>query len=172
MLILPVGLDFLDSVKLVNYIRSVVKAGTQAPIVTTREAFQDSTYLQPVLEDDALLYSLEDLGEREEIEHSPEARVAVLGEAARPFDLEANTSILKEVELIKIRSLIDKVTQNRQAAQEPSDRSGVNMDQDVDKAIGSDGNISGTNQIDEDTHYYASYGYNGQKSIQSGTVNV
>ena len=56
-------LDYIGTVKLVNYIRSEVKIGNTSPDVSSQACFQDQQYLQPVLEDDALLYSLDDLAE-------------------------------------------------------------------------------------------------------------
>ena len=56
-----IGLDFLDVVKLVNYIRSKVKAGVVKPDVSAKFVFKDEQYLIPVLEDDALLWNLNDI---------------------------------------------------------------------------------------------------------------
>ncbi len=56
-----IGLDFLDVVKLVNYIRSQVKAGVEKPDISARSSFEDEQYLIPVLEDDALLWNLHDI---------------------------------------------------------------------------------------------------------------
>lgn len=55
-----VDLDFLDTIKLVNYIRGETKAGIQPLELSEKTVFEDEKYLQPVLEDDALLYSLHD----------------------------------------------------------------------------------------------------------------
>ena len=55
------GLDFLDVVKLVNYIRSEVKVGVEKPDVSAKSKFKDEQYLLPVLEDDALLWNLHDI---------------------------------------------------------------------------------------------------------------
>ena len=44
--------------KLVNYVRSEVKKGNGDIGVTSKSIFEDEKYLRPVLEDDALLYSL------------------------------------------------------------------------------------------------------------------
>lgn len=52
--------------KLVNYIRSEVKKGNRSPDVSSKSLFEDDIYLKPVLEDDALLYSLEDLEDEPE----------------------------------------------------------------------------------------------------------
>ncbi|KAK2855745.1 hypothetical protein FQN49_004887 [Arthroderma sp. PD_2] len=55
------GLDFLGTIKLVNYIRSEVKNGNTKPDVSSTALFEDEKFLKPVLEDDALLYSLDDI---------------------------------------------------------------------------------------------------------------
>ncbi|CAK3769162.1 Hypothetical predicted protein [Lecanosticta acicola] len=54
-------LDFYSAIKLINYIRSEVKAGQAKPKVTDSTLWSDDKYLQPVLEDDALLFNLDDL---------------------------------------------------------------------------------------------------------------
>lgn len=79
-------LDFLQSIKLVNYIRAAVKGGNTKPDVSSADLFADDKYLQPVLVDDALLFSLDDLTLNEEddgradiaAEQSPEAKIAKL----------------------------------------------------------------------------------------------
>lgn len=49
-------------VKLVNFIRTQVKEGHGRSLdLSTASAFDDDRYLLPVLEDDALLYNLEDI---------------------------------------------------------------------------------------------------------------
>lgn len=57
----PVDLDLLESIKLVNYIRMTVKNVQRVPTVSSKADFQDDSYLIPTLENDALLYSLEDV---------------------------------------------------------------------------------------------------------------
>ncbi|PWW70795.1 hypothetical protein C7212DRAFT_288077, partial [Tuber magnatum] len=58
------GLDFYGCVKLVNYIRSEI-AQSRVPDFTAPAAFlRGEKYLQPVIEDDALLFGLD--GEEEE----------------------------------------------------------------------------------------------------------
>ena len=66
-----IDLDFMDLVKLVNYVRTKVREGQGLPKISTRDIFQDDRWLKPVLEDDALLYSLGDLTlEEDNIEKS------------------------------------------------------------------------------------------------------
>ncbi|KAF2203374.1 S-adenosyl-L-methionine-dependent methyltransferase [Delitschia confertaspora ATCC 74209] len=55
-----IGNDYLDGVRLVNYLRLEGAKGN-IPRDVTREEIQDDKYLQTVLEDDPLLYSLGDV---------------------------------------------------------------------------------------------------------------
>jgi protein arginine N-methyltransferase 3 len=77
-------LDFLGTIKLVNYIRSEVRKGNTTPDVSSKSVFDDDSYLKPVLDDDALLYSLEDLAddfaEEGNNEKTTDKRVAELEE--------------------------------------------------------------------------------------------
>ncbi|OAP59212.1 hypothetical protein AYL99_06510 [Fonsecaea erecta] len=72
-------LDYLGLVRLVNYIRSEVKAGNSLPDVSSKALFDDEKYLKPVLEDDALLYSLDDVFE-ESVNPAPLSEVEQLRE--------------------------------------------------------------------------------------------
>lgn len=74
-----VALDFLELIKLVNYIRAEANRGINKPNVSHKRFFEDEQYLQPVLEDDALLYSLDELDVASEAidcteAHSPSTR--------------------------------------------------------------------------------------------------
>lgn len=55
------GLDFFGMIKFVNYVRSEVKAGYPKPSVESPAAWEDEKFMQPVLEDDALLFSVDEL---------------------------------------------------------------------------------------------------------------
>jgi type I protein arginine methyltransferase len=56
-------LDFLDRVQLINYVRSEAKEGRPLPKVWKSSLFEDEEYLKPTMEDDAVLYSLDDVDE-------------------------------------------------------------------------------------------------------------
>ncbi|EON67526.1 hypothetical protein W97_06894 [Coniosporium apollinis CBS 100218] len=66
-------LDFYGRIKLVNYIRAEVQAGNTKPDLSSKSLFEDDKYLQPVLEDDALLFCLDDL--IDELEGPPQTSV-------------------------------------------------------------------------------------------------
>jgi hypothetical protein len=57
------NLDFYSTIKLVNYIRSVVKDGQppDVPDLADPSLWADDRYLQPALAEDALLFSLDEL---------------------------------------------------------------------------------------------------------------
>jgi protein arginine N-methyltransferase 3 len=96
---------------LVNYIRAAVKEGNTKPDVSSIDLYADDKYLQPVLEDDALLFSLDDLASNDEVEgqstvateQSPEARIA---------DLEAQLSTLS-THFDDFRAQVDQTLERR-----------------------------------------------------------
>lgn len=49
--------------RLVNYIRSTVASGTTTPDVSDASLWLDEKYMQPTLQDDAVLFSLDDIME-------------------------------------------------------------------------------------------------------------
>ena len=61
------NLEFLDLIKLINYIRTQVQSGDTKPDISSKAQFEDEKYLKPVLEDDALLYSLDDIAESDSV---------------------------------------------------------------------------------------------------------
>ena len=123
-------LDYIGTAKLVNYIRSEVKNGNIPPDLSSKTVFQDQRYLQPVLEDDALLYSLDDLDgnfsvqgstidlKREVISKGPEVEpeqvIAVLARAKR---LETELELLKK-QFSEHKMATDEVLERRWAAAE------------------------------------------------------
>ncbi|KAK6587142.1 hypothetical protein PZA11_000432 [Diplocarpon coronariae] len=62
-LVQSLGLDFYGNVKLVNYIRSRVLSGKTVDSHVSKAEFEDDKFLKPVLADDALLFSLDELPE-------------------------------------------------------------------------------------------------------------
>lgn len=117
-------LDFLDTIKLVNYVRSEVRAGNTKPDVSSKDIFQDEIYMRPVLEDDALLYSLDDLseaeGEGETSASNAEKRVLELQE-----QLERLQGQFSEYRLAVQKSLDDQLSKeddSKASTQKTTDR--------------------------------------------------
>ncbi|SZF00320.1 unnamed protein product [Blumeria hordei] len=55
------ALEFYDCIKLVNYIRTVTDDGKEIPSELSKSHFEDEKYLRPFLQDDAVLFSLDEL---------------------------------------------------------------------------------------------------------------
>ncbi|KAL4897222.1 S-adenosyl-L-methionine-dependent methyltransferase [Aspergillus ambiguus] len=115
-------LDFLDTIKLVNYIRSQVKEGNTSPDVSSKDKFADDVYLKPVLEDDALLYSLDDIDDEAPAPAGTEAerRVIELQE-----DLERLQTQFSEYRIAVQKSMEDQLSKEDEklATSGPSKRS-------------------------------------------------
>ncbi|KAF2227500.1 S-adenosyl-L-methionine-dependent methyltransferase [Elsinoe ampelina] len=60
------GLDFLESIKLVNYLRKEAQAGQIISQVDFKDKFSADAFLQPSLENDALLFSLDEVLDAED----------------------------------------------------------------------------------------------------------
>lgn len=139
--LLSLDLDFIGLIKLVNYVRSQVKAGNTTPDVSSKDKFDDDAYMKPVLENDALLYSLGDI-EEEDAEPSggddAERRVVELQE-----DLERLQTQFTEYRLAVQRSMEEQLSQeDSRLSAGPSTRSKSKIE-----------------EVDSD--YFVSYQYNG-----------
>ncbi|KAI5306588.1 hypothetical protein KEM56_000173 [Ascosphaera pollenicola] len=136
-------LEFLDTIKLVNYIRSEVKAGNTKPDCSSVARFEDDKYLAPVLEDDALLYNLEDISD-EDVTNEP-----AQSDARRVRDLEA--------ELERIRGdfaeykLMVKKTLDKELEKSP---------ESVPKSQPSAENPKSSKYQEEESGYFKAYSYN------------
>ena len=147
------ALSFYDNVKLVNFIRSQVHSGHTVTSTIEKRDFDDEKFLKPVLEDDAMLISLDDLPEIE-----PKALEYVEGKGKEvKLDsgrLVARVSELEE-ELRRVQSQFDDY---RETVKQTLD------DRWNDKSAS--GPSTSTARLteemrDDDSHYFSSYSYNG-----------
>lgn len=139
-------LDFYGSIKLVNYIRTKVHSGEKVTSAISKEDLNDEKYLKPVLEDDALLFSLDDL---------PEVAQANGLETADNGQLVARVSELEE-ELRRIQSQFDdyRTTVKQTLDERWNDKAPVGPSR---SSI-----VEPEEKRDDDSHYFSSYSYNGQ----------
>ena len=107
------GLDFHGAVKLVNYIRDRVKQLQPLPAEISPKDFEDERYLQPVLENDALIFSLDDILEAEQPSLADSQSKGTAGE-----NLSAHNKELEE-ELERVQT---QFANYRLAVQETLDR--------------------------------------------------
>jgi len=152
------ALDYLGLVKLVNYVRSQARRGIQSNHleIDDESVFQDDQYLLPVLEDDALLYSLEDIAESEDPNGQPpgqpmsDASPEVKAES-RIVELEEQLKELQQ-QFKNYKKTVDKTLQNRWDSSDSSEGPSRLM------PVGERHSAP-----DEDKHYFHSYSYNGEE---------
>jgi protein arginine N-methyltransferase 3 len=153
-------LDFLETVKLVNYIRSEVKKGNQTPDVSSKSVFEDGIYLKPVLDDDALLYNLEDLEDVEAVE------------GGEPSDKDAGGSTEKRI--IELQEELERLqgqfTDYRLAVQKSLNEQLLGNED----SVASSGSVVKKGPSDRieaaDADYFTSYSYNSTFSKYSYVI--
>lgn len=155
-LLVLAALDYLGLVKLVNYVRSQTRRGIQGNHleINDESIFQDNQYLLPVLDDDALLYSLEDIVESENpngrspgqptSDASPEAKAL-----SRIVELEEQLRELQR-NFKDYKGTVDETLEKRWDSGDSSDEPS-NLRPDVKR----------DSAPDEDKDYFHSYSYNG-----------
>lgn len=139
-------LDFLDNIKLVNYVRTEVKNGNRTPDVSSKSKFEDDAYLKPVLEDDALLYSLDDITEEQGDESAPSA--------------ETNRQVSELQE--KLEELQTQFSEYRIAVQKSMDDQLSKEDEKLAEATPKPSAHAIDRLQEADDGYFVSYAYNGE----------
>jgi len=146
------ALDFYGCVRLVNYIRSEIKSGRSVSNISLTD-FEAEEFLKPVLEDDALLFNLDDLPE------------IVIGQ--RNADLldyagaDGSTKLLTRIAELEeeLRKTQSQFSDYRIMVIQTLD------EQWKESSLGADSNTSNGairgGKRDDDSHYFSSYSYNG-----------
>jgi protein arginine N-methyltransferase 3 len=144
------GLDFYGNIKLVNYLRSQVHSGKPIPSEITKQDFDDEKYLKPVLEDDAVLFTLDDLPEVVEIHDEVNVQDKGKGVERDSGSLIARVSELEE-ELRKVHSQFSDYR----------DTVKTTLDKKWNEASANESAAPIEEKRDDDSHYFSSYSYNG-----------
>ncbi|KAE9380501.1 putative ribosomal protein arginine N-methytransferase rmt3 [Stipitochalara longipes BDJ] len=140
------ALDFYGSIKLVNFIRSQVHNGNKVSPEISQQDLDDEKYLKPILEDDALLFSLDEL---------PDVMEGVPGTNGKDVsngsgELASRVSELEE-ELRRIQLQFDNY---RASVSETLD------DRWNEKGVSGAPGTEQEAKRDDDSHYFSSYSYN------------
>lgn len=145
------GLDFLGLIKLVNYVRSEVQAQRSINSAAIEPAsFADDKYLLPVLEDDAVLFSLGDLVEDDADENTSESTAlagASNSENATVSELEAKLARAQEM-IAELRMTSARILDEADAAPATTGQQANRKE----KAL--------AEQRENDSLYFKSYAYN------------
>ncbi|KAF5019662.1 hypothetical protein F66182_8324 [Fusarium sp. NRRL 66182] len=126
-------LDFHGAVKLVNFVRDHVKNGSPLPKDITAKDLEDDKYLRPVLENDALIFSLDEVLEtitNDQAKGSSDENLA-----ARNRELE------EELERVQNQFANYRLT----------------VQQTLDKRWGDDTETAATEKKDDSAYYFESY---------------
>ncbi|KAI9807739.1 MAG: hypothetical protein M1826_004471 [Phylliscum demangeonii] len=156
------GLDFYGVVNFVNYVRSEIRAGKTTVDIPSPEAFQDDKYLQPILADDVVLMSIDEIlenGNRDGLERAPlqgtdvhDARMLQSRVAELEEDLQRAQS-----QFSGYRAAVKEVLDDRLEAQVASLQSLSFVDgSNEPSAEAAKKQESGT---DNDASYFGSYNY-------------
>ncbi|KAK4958557.1 Ribosomal protein arginine N-methyltransferase rmt3 [Elasticomyces elasticus] len=153
------GLDFYESIKLVNYIRSSAFSGVrlQTDNITSKKQFAEERYLQPSLPDDALLFCLDEL----EDEDTPltNGSASGLGEndpRAKIVELEEQLQRL-QTQFAEYRTTVQKALDERWDAA-PATSTFANTAPNVTECNG--GNDASRRAADDEAGYFDSYSFN------------
>ena len=166
------GLDFYETIKLVNYIRSEVAAGNSQPQILSKEDFQDDKYLKPVIEDDALLVGLDDVIGEEESDraglqngsHKDNAHGSNTNPLARVAQLEEELKRLQS-QFQDYRETVSRTLDDRWNDRDNQPASGPSgAGPSTTAANATPGAASAR---DDDSHYFTSYSYNGPSQAQN-----
>ena len=149
-----------------------MKQGNQTLNITSKAQFEGSQYLQPVLEDDALLYNLDDLDAATELDPIGKGQ----GQTVQP---EVTTQVTRVIELEKELRLLQKQLADHQSAVNDFLEEKWNANDNTDNTDASNvqpslsilnNTKSMAHTMEDDSDYFASYSYNG-KSFPSKTSN-
>ncbi|EEP82376.1 hypothetical protein UREG_07241 [Uncinocarpus reesii 1704] len=151
------GLDFLGTIKLVNYIRSNVQSGNTKPDLSSSSLFEDDVYLKPVLEDDALLYNLEDISDPEE-EQKADGQEETASPSGRIKDLEEELSRLRE-EFIEYKHMVQR-SLGKQLGNE------TEMDQTSSPKQHQEDDMASSRFKNAEAGYFTSYSYNSMNTFR------
>lgn len=136
------GLDFYGSIKLVNFIRSQVHGGLIITSEVSKADFEDEKYLKPVLEDDALLFTLDDLPEVTTSDPDEDSSKNSGGLVARVYELEEELRRM-QTQFDNYRATVSETLDGRW-----NERTSNGKEKEEKR--------------DDDSHYFTSYSYNGK----------
>lgn len=139
-----------------------MQRGNKTLNISSKDVFEDDKYLQPVLEDDALLYSLDDILENFADDNELAGRLGncygyqPTTHIPDPFDrviqLEKELQRL-QLQFTEYRETVSLTLENRWNSTEYASGS-------ANEVTKSNGTAPATQ--DDDTHYFSSYSTNGQ----------
>lgn len=154
----------MDLVRLVNYFRSEVRSGNKSIDVSSKSIFEDARFLLPALEDDALLFSLDEIIESSEnpelddCQHDGEVQQSSDSSTLqRVAELQDELQRLRQ-QFVAYRKVVDETLEKRWNSEEQASGP-LNADYEKEKAA----NVLAY----DESQYFTSYSYNGKPFLRS-----
>ena len=159
-----VDLDFLDLVKLVNYFRSELRSGNRSIDVSSKSIFEDARFLLPALEDDALLFNLDEITEVPENQELNDSQHDV--EVQKSNDRGTSHSVAELQD--ELQRLQQQFAAYRKAVDETLEKRWNSEGQDSEPLNAHSENEKAANMLAYDeSQYFTSYSYNGRPVLKS-----
>lgn len=152
-------LDFHGAVKLVNFIRSRVRDQQPVPQSLTAADFDDDAYFKPVLDNDALIVSLDEILDSDLVKAAADG-AAGAGEAQREDGSVEELLTQKQALEAELEAVRTQFSNYRLAVQETLDRRWGDDEEQSPAAKGKAG------PEDRGNYYFESYAYNGKNLLQ------
>ncbi|KAK4040558.1 S-adenosyl-L-methionine-dependent methyltransferase [Parachaetomium inaequale] len=168
------GLDFLGCVRLINLVRGSVKEGAALPEQITAGHLADDKLLIPVLEDDALIFCLDDLPQPKKAgqqgagaETAKETQAGGEGPVVDEL-LQKNARLQAELE-----QLAQQFTNYRLAVEQTLDkRWGVDEESDKAEASSKAAATPAPKKKDDSAYYFESYDHNIHETMIKDAVRT
>jgi protein arginine N-methyltransferase 3 len=136
-------LDFIGAIKLANYVRAEAQKGNHKPDISSKSVFEDDKFMQPVLEDDALLFSLDDVLGGQSDEAAQASDMPIGSSKDQVTELEQELAKLR-FQFSEYRSAVEKTLDERWT--EPTEEEASKK----------------KDENHQDPGYFDSYSYNGE----------
>lgn len=152
-------LGFLETIKLVNYTRNEAKKGARTLLIPSRSLFEDDQYLLPVLEDDALLFNLD------EAIQSPETAIGNAVHEELQDQVPERDNTLKRVAELEgeLQRLQQQFKSYREVVDETLESRWTNEPVDVEISKHKAHKVESAHEpSNNESGYFTSYSYNGQ----------
>ncbi|KAL9602225.1 MAG: hypothetical protein Q9219_001949 [cf. Caloplaca sp. 3 TL-2023] len=150
------NLDTFGMIKLINYVRAQMNRGLFRPDMSPQSFLEGDQYLKPVLEDDALLYSIDDLFDlcehQEKVLSNDSAEVTFSHSDVQEM-IKENKKLREQATYYRSslrKSFLENLELKEQSLHTLHERDG---DHSANTA-------SARETVDSDSHYFSSYAYN------------
>ncbi|KAL8735263.1 MAG: hypothetical protein Q9181_002875 [Wetmoreana brouardii] len=149
------SLDVFGMIKLINFVRAEVAQGRLRPNVMPANFLEGDRHLKPVIDDDALLYSVDEIFDVIKSQTNPLTNVPIQARMTQEEvqDMAKECNELRE-QVVYYRSALQKTYLENLELQER------NFNEPSEQDVINGTTATSAREIENDSHYFSSYGYN------------